>query len=96
MPNGSGLYLDKVIELPNSYILVGNFTDAGDLPGGMEVSGDPNDDLPHMKDGLGNPIAFNVREDIQSASTWSDHYWVRPWAYEIPKAGEGTCNNYPG
>ena len=89
MPNGSGLYLDKVIELPNSYILVGNFTDAGDLPGGMEVNADPYVDLPHMKDGLGNPVAFTVRDDIRSASTWSDQYWVRPWAYEIQKPVQG-------
>jgi hypothetical protein len=89
LPHGSGLYLDKVIELPNSYILVGNFTDAGDLPGGMEVSSDPNDDLPHMEDGQGNPVSFKVRDDIQPATTWSDQYWVRPWAYEIPKSVQG-------
>jgi hypothetical protein len=88
-PNGSGLYLDNVIELPNSYILVGNFTDAGDMPGGLEVSGDPNDDLPHMEDGLGNPVTFKVREDIQPASPWGDRYWMRPWAFEIPKNVKG-------
>jgi len=89
LPNGSGLYLDKVIELPNSYILVGNFTDAGDMPGGLEVSGDPNDDLPHMEDGLGNSVSFKVREDIQPASPWGDRYWMRTWAYEIPKTVQG-------
>jgi hypothetical protein len=90
LPHGSGLYLDKVIELPNSYILVGNFTDAGDLPGGMEVSlSDPDFDLPYMKDGKGDAVSFKVREDIQSASTWSDQYWVHPWAYEIPKSVQG-------
>jgi hypothetical protein len=89
LPNGSGLYLDKVIELPNSYILVGNFTDAGDMPGSLEVSGDPNDDLPHMEDGAGNSVAFKVREDIQPASPWGDRYWMRTWAYEIPKPVQG-------
>jgi hypothetical protein len=90
LPHGSGLYLDKVIELPNSYILVGNFTDAGDLPGGMEVSvSDPDFDLPYMKDGNGEPISFKVREDIQPATTWSDQYWVHPWAYEILKSVQG-------
>jgi hypothetical protein len=89
MPNGSGLYLDKVIELPNSYILVGNFTDAGDLPGGLQIDLDPYADLPHMEDGLGNPIAFKVREDIQPATTWADRFWVRNWAYEIPKSVKG-------
>jgi hypothetical protein len=89
MPNGSGLYLDKVIELPNSYILVGNFTDAGDMPGGLEVSGDPNDDLPHMEDGQGNAVTFKVREDIQPVSPWGDQYWMRTWAFEIPKTVQG-------
>jgi hypothetical protein len=89
LPHGSGLYLDKVIELPNSYILVGNFTDAGDLPGGMEVNSDPDFDLPFMKDGNGDPVSFKVRQDIQPATTWSDQYWVRPWAYEIPKSVKG-------
>ena len=89
MPHGSGLYLDQVIELPNSYILVGNFTDMGDLPGGMEINNDPDFDLPYMKDGNGDPVSFKVREDIQPATTWSDQYWVRPWAYEIPKSVQG-------
>jgi len=90
LPHGSGLYLDKVIELPNSYILVGNFTDAGDLPGGMEISlSDPDFDLPYIKDGNGDPVSFKVRADIQSASTWSDQYWVHSWAYEIPKSVQG-------
>jgi hypothetical protein len=89
LPNGSGLYLDKVIELPNSYILVGNFTDAGDMPGSLEVSGDPNDDLPHMEDGTGSSVVFKVREDIQPASTWGDRYWMRTWAYEIQKPIRG-------
>jgi hypothetical protein len=89
MPHGSGLYLDKVIELPDSYILIGNFTDAEDMPGGLEVSGDPNDDLPHIEDGQGNPVSFKVRQDIQPASRWGDQYWMRPWAYEIPKPVQG-------
>jgi hypothetical protein len=89
IPNGSGLYLDKVIELPDSYILVGNFTDAGDLPGGMEIDLDPNADLPHIEDGAGNRVDFKVRDDIQPATTWGDRYWVRNWAYEIPKSVQG-------
>ena len=89
LPYESGLYLDKVIELPNSYILVGNFTDAGDLPGGMEVNSNPFEDLPRIEDGQGNLILFKVRDDIQPATTWSDQYWVRPWAYEIPKSIQG-------
>jgi hypothetical protein len=85
--NGSGLYLQKVIELPNSYILVGNFTDAGDLPGDLGVTGDPHDYLPHIEDGLGNPVAFEVRDDIQPAGmTWGG---VHCWAYEIAKPVRG-------
>ena len=78
----SGLYLDKVIELPNSYILVGNFTDAGDLPGALEINLDPHEDLPHMEDGSGRMITFKVREDIQPENPQGG---VRYWAYEIPK-----------
>ena len=84
--NGSGLYLEKVIELPNSYILVGNFTDAGDLPGALEINLDPHTDLPHMEDGLGNPVSFKVRDDIQPENMQSG---VRYWAYEIPKPAYG-------
>ena len=86
-PDGSGLYLDKVIELPDSYILVGNFTDAGDLPGALEINLDPYEDLPHMEDGSGNPIAFKVRDDIQPEG--NDRVWGRSWAYEIAKPVQG-------
>jgi hypothetical protein len=86
VPNGSGLYLDKVIELPDSYILVGNFTDAGDLPGALEVNLDPYADLPRMEDGSGKPVDFKVREDIQPENMWSG---VRYWVYEIAKPVQG-------
>jgi len=84
--NGSGLYLEKVIELPNSYILVGNFTDAGDLPGALEINLDPHEDLPLMEDGSGNPITFKVRKDIQPENMLGG---VRYWAYEIAKPVQG-------
>ena len=84
--NGSGLHLDKVIELPASYILVGNFTDAGDLPGALEINLDPHEDLPHIEDSAGNSIAFKVREDIQPENMLSG---VRYWAYEIAKPVQG-------
>jgi len=85
-PNGSGLFLDKVIELPDSYILAGNFTDAGDLPGALEINLDPHEDLPHIEDGAGNPVTFKVREDIQSENMQGgDRYW----AYEIAKPVQG-------
>ncbi len=84
--SGSGLYLEKVIELPNSYILIGNFTDAGDLPGALEINLDPHADLPHMEDGFGNPVSFKVRDDIQPDNMQSS---VRDWAYEILKPVHG-------
>jgi hypothetical protein len=80
--NGSGLYLDKVIELPSSYILVGSFTDAGNLPGPLVINLDPHADLPHIEDGAGNPVAFKVRADIQPENPQSG---VRYWAFEIAK-----------
>ena len=83
--NGSGLYLEKVIELPNSYILVGNFTDAGDLPGALEINLDPHEDLPHIEDSVGNPVAFQVRADVQPEMGSG----VRYWAFEIAKPVHG-------
>jgi hypothetical protein len=86
VPDGSGLYLDKVIELPDSYILIGNFTDTGDLPGALEVNLDPYEDLPHIEDGSGKSVDFKVREDIQPENMWSG---VRYWAFEIAKPVQG-------
>jgi hypothetical protein len=88
VPNGSGLYLEKVIELPDSYILIGNFADAGDLPGGLSVDDNPYHDLPHIEDGLGNPIDFKVREDLQPEAG-SGGRWARYWAFEIAKPVRG-------
>jgi hypothetical protein len=82
----SGLYLDKVIELPNAYILVGNFTDAGDLPGPVEINLDPYEDLPHMEDGAGHRVIFKVRTDIQPDNMQGG---VRYWAYEVAKPAQG-------
>lgn len=88
VPNGSGLYLEKVIELPDSYILIGNFADAGDLPGGLSIDDNPYSDLPHIEDGLGNPVAFKVREDMQPEAG-SGGRWARYWAFEIAKPVRG-------
>jgi hypothetical protein len=84
--NASGLHLDKVIELPNSYILVGNFTDAGDLPGPVEIDLSLYDDLPHMEDGAGQRVIFRVRTDIQPDNMLAG---VRYWAYEVAKPVQG-------
>ena len=85
VPDGSGLYLEKVIELPDSYILVGHFTDAGDLPGALQVNLDPYEDLPHIEDRAGNPVSFEVRADVQPEMGSG----IRYWAYEIAKSVQG-------
>lgn len=83
--SGSGLYLEQVIELPNSFILTGNFKDAGDLPGALLDTGSVYDYLPKMQDRNGNPVPFTPRDDIKPIVNWAGvHYW----AYEIPKSVE--------
>ncbi|MGB7875382.1 MAG: DUF4179 domain-containing protein [Anaerolineales bacterium] len=83
VPNGSGLYLDKVIELADAYILVGNFTDAGDLPGALDTSGSSVYFYrPYIEDGNGKLARFQPRIDIRPDIEWSR---VNYWAYEIPK-----------
>jgi len=87
VPNGSGLYLDKVIEMENSYILTGNFTDAGDLPGALEIgSTSASEYRPHIEEARGKPVQFTVRTDIQPEVNWGGVY---NWAYEIPKPVNG-------
>jgi hypothetical protein len=87
VPNGSGLYLERVIELPNSYILVGNFADAGDLPGYVLVTDSAYDYLPRIEDAEGNPVEFKVRNDIKPVVNWGNTYY---WAYEIEKPVKGS------
>jgi hypothetical protein len=86
VPNGSGLYLERVIELPDSYILVGNFTDAGDLPGPVMSSGDAYEFVTSIEYANGNPVPFKAREDIKPVVQWGMVYY---WAYEIPKPVQG-------
>lgn len=86
VPNGSGLYLEQVIELSDSYILVGNFADTGDLPGYVMGTGSAYDYLPRIEDAAGNPVSFKVRDDIKPIVNWGNtHYW----AYEIAKPVQG-------
>lgn len=86
VPNGSGLYLEQVIELPDSYILVGNFADTGDLPGNVLSTGSAYDYLPRIEDAEGNSVPFTVRDDIKPAVNWGNTYY---WAYEIEKPVKG-------
>ena len=81
--NKTGLHLEKVIELADSYILIGKFTDGGDLHGPLSMSTlSDSEYLPHIEDANGNPVSFKVREDARPDPDWDVAYY---WAYEIPK-----------
>jgi hypothetical protein len=89
VPHGSGLYLDQIIELDNTYILVGNFTDAGDLPGVLSDSSLEVDQFEHpiqITDAAGQPVNYKSRYDIRPAVEWGTAW---NWAYEIPKPVHG-------
>ena len=84
VPHGSGLYLDQVIELDNAYILVGNFTDAGDLPGVLSV-----DSITYpmqIADAAGQSVSYKSRNDIRPVVRWGAVWY---WAYEIPRPVHG-------
>ena len=79
----TGLHLEKVLELEGSYILIGTFTDAGDLPGPLSMSTSSDSEyLPHIEDANGKPVPFKVREDARPDPDWDVAYY---WAYEISK-----------
>lgn len=81
--NKTGLHLEKALELADSYILIGKFTDGGDLRGPLYMStASDSDYLPHIEDANGNPVSFKVREDARPDPDWDVAYY---WAYEIPK-----------
>jgi hypothetical protein len=82
VPNGSGLYLDKVVELENSYLLVGNFTDAGDLPGIIQMAENVVPYEFRVTDRNGNPVPFFFRPDLMPPSGWPN---ITNWALEILK-----------
>jgi hypothetical protein len=84
VPHGSGLYLDKVVELENAYILIGNFTDAGDLPG--VLSGDYSAMALQITGSRGESIPAKPRKDIHPAVEWGGVWY---WAYEIAKPVNG-------
>lgn len=80
--NGSGLYLEKTVELENSYLLMGNFTNANDLPGAMPDAGSFIPYEFHLIDGGGKTLAFSIRPDLTPDSIWPN---VTYWALEIQK-----------
>ncbi|MGD0707802.1 MAG: DUF4179 domain-containing protein [Anaerolineaceae bacterium] len=82
--NKTGLHLDKVLEMADSYVLIGRFSDGGDLGGPlyMDTASD-SEYLPHIEDANGNPVSFKVREDLRPDPDWDVAYY---WAYEIPRS----------
>jgi hypothetical protein len=79
----TGLHLEKVLELADSYILIGKFTDGGDLNGPLYMTTSSDSEyLPHIEDANGNPVSFKVREDARPDPDWDVAYY---WAYEVPK-----------
>jgi hypothetical protein len=85
--NKSGLSLERVLELADSYVLIGKFTDAGDLSAPLVIStSSVFDYMPSIKDANGTPVFFTVREDLTSEPIWDVAYY---WAYEIPKPVAG-------
>ena len=81
--NKTGLHLEKVLEFADSYVLVGKFSDGGDLPGPLYMStASDSEYLPHIEDANGNSVSFKVREDLRPDPDWDVAYY---WAYEIPK-----------
>ena len=82
---GPGLHLDKVIELENAYLLIGNFANAGSLPGALALSSPAMDEYNFDKqitDSHGEAIDFKARADIRPTDELADTWY---WAYEIPK-----------
>jgi hypothetical protein len=89
VPHSSGLYLDQVIELDNAYIMVGNFTDAGDLPGVLSVGSPEADSIEYpmqITDAAGQSVRYKSRYDIRPKVEWGAVWY---WAYEIPKPVNG-------
>ncbi len=82
VPHGSGLYLEKAVELEKSYLLVGNFTDAGDLPGSAWAAQSVVPYEFHITDRNGKPVSFFYRPDLMPPSGWAN---VTYWAFEVLK-----------
>jgi len=78
----SALHLDKVIELAHSYILVGNFTDKGDLPVHLVyLDADLGGDV-QIKDRNGKILNFEVHSEVLPDKQADG---VIGWAFEIFK-----------
>jgi hypothetical protein len=78
----SGLSLDKVTEVNDTYLLQGSFTDAGDLPGTVIRLNEIPFDM-RVTDRNGNYVPAWIRPELIPSATQSNTGY---WAFEIPKA----------
>jgi len=74
-----GLYLERVIELEDSYILAGTFRQGGELPGSMVMGISA---WPEITDADGRSLPFKTPSDLDLGS---EEMGVFPWSYQIPK-----------
>jgi hypothetical protein len=74
-----GLYLERVIELEDSYILAGTFRQGKELPGSMVMGITA---WPEITDADDRSLPFETPSDLDLVS---EEMGVFPWAYEIPK-----------
>lgn len=77
--SGMGLYLQKVIELQEEYILIGTFRQGEELRGSrvMGISSSAE-----ISDALGHALPYEVPSDLDLGSQETG---VFPWAYQIAK-----------
>jgi hypothetical protein len=76
---GSGLYLDEVIELEDSYILAGSFQQGADFPRAMVMGVSL---WPEIVDANGQTLPFTIPSDLDLVS---GEPGVFPWGYETRK-----------
>ncbi|HEY43456.1 MAG TPA: hypothetical protein G4O11_05675 [Anaerolineae bacterium] len=74
-----GLHLERVIELEDSYILVGTFRQGGKLPGSMVMGISV---WPEITDADGRTLPLKTPSDLDLAT---EEMGVFPWSYQIPK-----------
>ena len=74
-----GLYLERVIELEEGYILAGTFRQGGEIPSSMVMGISA---WPEITDADGRSLVFKTPSDLDLVS---EEMGIFPWAYEIPK-----------
>lgn len=78
-PSRVGLYLERVIDLENSFVLIGTFRQGSSLPGAM-VHG--ISEWPTIEDASGYIVPIVTPNDLDLVSS---EVGIFPWAYEVPK-----------